>query len=84
MRWLISIARQFEDCIRRWIQRLPKVEQKWNAVLQTLEGHSNYVNAVAFSPDNTTLASVSNDETVKLWDARSGAVLQTLDTDNIL
>ena len=30
---------------------LPEVEKDWNALLQTLEGHSDPVNAVAFSPD---------------------------------
>lgn len=73
------IRKKFGDCLPRWIGGLPEVESTWNALLQTLESHSDGVNAVAFSLDVKLLASASSDRTVKLCDACSGVMLQTLE-----
>ena len=50
--------------------------------LQTLEGHSDYVISMAFSPDGKLLASGSSDNTIKLWDTHSEASLKTIKRHN--
>ena len=46
--------------------------------LRTLSGHTAQVNGVAFSPDGKTLASASDDGTIRLWDPATGGELHTL------
>ncbi|KAJ5611660.1 hypothetical protein N7528_008765 [Penicillium herquei] len=76
-----SIVRElFEETRLEKLHILPCVEQFWGAAFQTLEGHSSPfgVNSVAFSPNGQIIASCSSDMTVRLWDAKTGQELQTL------
>ncbi|MDF5730295.1 MAG: serine/threonine protein kinase, partial [Rhizonema sp. PD38] len=45
---------------------------------RTLTGHSSWVISVAISPDGNTLASGSNDKTIKLWNLATGEQTRTL------
>ncbi|KAF5269000.1 hypothetical protein FOXYS1_92 [Fusarium oxysporum] len=75
-----SIIRQtFKHYIPRWISLIPKVDSDWNAVLQTLEGHTNWVTSVVFSQDGKLIASGSYDHTVKIWNVATGEEEQTLE-----
>jgi uncharacterized protein with WD repeat len=45
----------------------------------TLEGHTQWVGSVCFSPDGKRLASASADKKVKLWDALTGQEILTFE-----
>ncbi|KAH7187724.1 hypothetical protein DER44DRAFT_125899 [Fusarium oxysporum] len=73
------VRKTFEKAIPRWISNLPRVQESWDACLLTLEGHSHSVNSVVFSHDSKKVASASNDETIRIWDAETGECEQVLE-----
>jgi WD40 repeat protein len=48
------------------------------ALIRTLEGHTDWVKGCAFDPLGDFIVSASFDETLKVWDAQTGAELHTL------
>ncbi|KAL2808652.1 WD40-repeat-containing domain protein [Aspergillus granulosus] len=67
-----------------WRERLEFLErafvmsEAWDPCMQVLDGHTGWVTAVAFSPDGQTVASISYDGTVRLWDPATGVECRTL------
>ena len=53
------------------------------APMQTLEGHTDDVRALAFSPDSKLLASLSKDNTMRLWSLATGKAIKIVTEQNM-
>ena len=48
-------------------------------ILDHIIGHSGCVTSVSFSPDGNRIVSGSNDQTLRVWDATTGAIISTME-----
>ena len=62
----------------QWVLTGPVIDKHRSPLVRTLEGHSNVVRSVAFSPNGKLIASGSFDRTIKVWEAVTGEVRHTL------
>jgi len=77
---LAPFAERSETVLRRpfikAVHPLPDLPDP--ALVRALAGHSGWVRGCAISADGSLIVSASDDQTLKLWDARTGAELRTL------
>lgn len=75
------------EAARRFLDDAPEEHRGWEwqhftAQLDdaqlVLRGHVGHVNLVCYSPDGRSLATTSDDRTVRLWDATTGQLRHTL------
>lgn len=59
------------------IQDLQETLPRWQCV-NTFSGHLGIVNRVTFSPDGETVASASEDKTLKVWHLKTGNLIQSV------
>ena len=77
------IKRSFSRVMPDWIETLPNVENTWPDSMLPLGSKSDYLNAIAFSPDDQMIASAYWDwdfgnRSVRLWDSATGVLRGTL------
>ena len=66
---------------RTLLPRHPTLIAPGGPLIRTLEGHTNWVTAVAMLPDGRRALSGSGDNTLKLWDLESGICCTTWSAD---
>jgi WD40 repeat protein/transcriptional regulator with XRE-family HTH domain len=79
-----SLSDQFQRELSRplLLAQHPMPDLPHPALVRTLQGHTDWVNSCAVSPDGTWIVSASNDKTLKVWDAQSGTECLTLKGHN--
>lgn len=73
--------RMDDDSVEKWQRADEEVRKNLPPgvkLVRTLRGHTGWIGRIAWSPDGKTLASPSEDRTIRLWDTETGALIRIL------
>ena len=73
------VRKTFVNQVPQAAEILSGREENWDACRSVLEGHSEDITAVVFSPDWQLLASASYDTTVGVWETAIGTCRSKLE-----
>ncbi len=74
-----ALLAQSKQKQKPWLRPFtPSLTPPGTPLLRTLTGHTNWVNAVAITPDGKQAISASRDNSLKLWDLTTGTELFSL------
>ncbi len=77
-----KLPKELQEYVALWIIKdhpmVDYIKRSADLCTSTLQGHRNSVWSAGFSPDGTTLVTVSRDLTAKIWDVLTGNCLHTL------
>jgi WD40 repeat protein len=79
---LSSGAINWSSEIQQSVKGIPRLlsgrPNGWSRNVAIIEGHSNMVSSVAFSPDGKRIVSGSWDKSIRIWDADTGSKILEL------
>ena len=69
-----ALLRVYSETLDEFVHvRIGLPEARWGTHVTTIKGHTDTINSVAYSPDGEQIVSASDDGTIRLWNARTGA-----------
>jgi WD40 repeat protein len=78
---LSLIKTLFKSCMPSWLSSRPRIEGTWRSDVLKFEGHTSFIKAITFSPDDKLLGTCSKDGTARVWHITDASCSLTVSHD---